>query len=645
MTESGSALSAQAAVARLLLLREVSQAFNSSLDLVRVFQLVLERVTSVLAAEAASIWLVQEPSNELLCETAIGPVKDRVQGIRLDWGTGIVGWVIQHAKPVIVADAQNDRFLSRQVDSESGFVTRSMICAPMMSHGKCLGAIQIVNKVPASDLFVPDDLDLLADMAIDAGIAVENARLYQAESKVRELQALLKISREITATLDLDRLLKTVVNILSSVVTYDRCAIALQEGDILTLNAVSGQAKIDLKDPVTKVLDAFLRQLVGRQEPGYLVLPDGSEVVCDYFKERQSSAMPTIANFMSETGSKSVLLLPLKDEEGPVGLLCLESKTPANFSSSQIEIISILAAQITVAIRNAQLYRQVPAISIKGLKGLLQPKLITRRGLLAIIAAMLTIPLLVGIHVPLQVSGHAQVLPADQIGVIAREGGIIKQIYVNEGSTVQQGQTVARLEEQDLKLALQSITTDLAIGRVRVQQLRLASDVGSIAVEELKIRQLAANAALLQSKIEHANLLAPISGVIMTPSLPERLGETLSKGEELLRMATTAEMRVEVEIPETEISLVKPGQAVSVRLLAHPLRTFRGLVQTISPEAKATSAGPTFKVTARISNNDALLRSGMQGMARVDTGKRRLIILLLRAPAGWLSAIWWRLRP
>lgn len=637
-------------VARLVLLRDIGRAFNSSLDLDHIFQMVLEKVTQVLAAEAASIWLIQDGSRELLCETAIGPVSHKVRGLRLPWGTGIVGWVAQHARPVIVADAQKDKFLSKQVDEGTGFVTRSMICAPMVTRGKCLGAIQIVNKVREEDRFSRDDLELLVDMAIDAAIAVENARLYQAESKVKELQALLEISREIASTLDLDRILKTVVNILSTVVSYDRGSVALIEEDTVKLNAVSGLQVIDRKDPGTLALETFLCEAAHTQTATYLVKAEHEAVAEDRFT-RSPVASPGPNAFMDQAGTRSLLLLPLRDEEGPVGLLCLEAKNPDAFKPSQIEIIGILAAQATVAIRNAQLYKHVPTLNLQGVVTLLRPRNITARraaipgGVLAVVLlAML-------VQTPLHLTGQATVLPAEQIRVVAREGGRLERLLVDEGARVRAGEVVAELDDEDLRLQLDAALTTLEISRVKARQLRLESDAGALALEEIRAKQAEAEVALLRSKIEATRLVAPIAGVVITPRLREKLGATLARGEALLELARVDEMTVDVSVPEADLGEIRPGQSVAVRLLAFPTRVFRGTVQLVSPRAAGSASpgalpgGASFVVRTRIANPEALLRAGMQGTARIEAGKRTLLASMLRGPLAWLQITWWRLKP
>lgn len=632
-------------IARLLLLREAVRTFNSSLDLDVVFQGVLEKVTSVLSAEAASIWLIQDGQRELVCETAIGPVRDRVKGLRLPYGEGIVGWVSQHARPVIVADAQRDKFLSRKVDSGSGYVTRTMICAPMIVRGKCLGAIQIVNKFPDTTLFTQEDLDTLAELAIDAAIAVENARLHEAASKVKELQALLKISREIASTLDLDRVLKTVVNILSTVVPYDRGAVALRDGDRLTLNALSGQEKVEAKDEATRALHAFMSRFADLRETTYMVSQEaGGPLIA------QAQAAPLedagIPEYMRATGACSLLLVPLRDEEGALGLLYLEARTPGAFTASQLEIVSILAGQVTVAIRNAMLYRQVPGLSLAGLHGALAGSAQRRqRAMIAAGTAGILLALMGFVQLPLNVSGPAQVAPVRQLGVVVQEGGLLREVLVQEGQEVGAGQVVARLDDRELVVQVAGSENELTMARHRIEQGRMASDAGTVALETLKVQQLEAELALLRTRQARTVLLAPEAGVVITPRLREKLGAYLGRGDELLKLASTRELTVELPVAEADVEQVELGMPVAVRMLAYPTHLFEGKVALISPEGKTEKGVTKFTVAARLDNAEGLLKAGMQGHARIAGRRQAIGALLLRAPWSWWQLTWWGIKP
>src|SRR5262249_9802691 len=141
---------------------------------------------------------------------------------------------------------------------ESGYRVRALLAAPLVDEDETEGAIVVTNKRGRRPEFTEEDEELLQDLARQAIRALRNARRYGAERKVEELDALLTVSREITATLDLGRVMNTIVNATSALISYDRCAIAIQEKGRLRLGAVSGVEKLDRKAPEHARLEALL---------------------------------------------------------------------------------------------------------------------------------------------------------------------------------------------------------------------------------------------------------------------------------------------------------------------------------------------------------------------------------------------------
>ena len=229
----------------------------------------------------------------------------------------------------------------------------------------------LVNKRGRVPEFSEEDQELLEDLARQAVRALRNARQYEAEKKVEELDALLAVSREITATLDLDRVMQTVVNASAALIRYDRCAIAIQERGRLRVGAVSGLAEFDRKSPEIQRTEELLQWVflsgsdvnVTEQEDGTLATdrPETEEKFRALFRD---------------TGLKAFYAVLLRDEEGKLGVLAFECREPIVFDAETRDLLAILVNQATVAVRNAQLYQQVPLV------GFWKPLLERRRKLL-----------------------------------------------------------------------------------------------------------------------------------------------------------------------------------------------------------------------------------------------------------------------
>ncbi|MEM7031243.1 MAG: GAF domain-containing protein [Chloroflexota bacterium] len=162
----------------LISLNNISQAVSSSLDLHQTLTLVTEHVIKTLNVEATSVVLRDDPTNEIWFAAASGAGSTQVLGLRIPLGVGIAGWVSEQGEPIIVPDVQADKRFLAEVDKQSGFTTKSILCVPLKTKGRLIGAIEAINKRDDSQ-FTIQDLTLVSNLTAPAATAIENAQLYE----------------------------------------------------------------------------------------------------------------------------------------------------------------------------------------------------------------------------------------------------------------------------------------------------------------------------------------------------------------------------------------------------------------------------------------------------------------------------------
>lgn len=175
--------------AELNALIQVSKTVNAHLDLDTVLQSVLEVTGTVMKAEASSLVLVDEETSELTFHVAIGKKAGALRTLRLESGQGIVGWVIQNRKPVVVNDVNTDDRFYAKVDEASGFSTKAILCVPVMTTKRLWGAIELLNKTKGHE-FDEKDVVLCEAIAVQAAIAIENATLHEWMVKTERFAAI-----------------------------------------------------------------------------------------------------------------------------------------------------------------------------------------------------------------------------------------------------------------------------------------------------------------------------------------------------------------------------------------------------------------------------------------------------------------------
>lgn len=628
----------QAEVERLRLLWEIGQEFNSSLDTEQLLPQVFRRVVTTLGASAGSLWVTE--GDQLRCVLAEGGAGSRMIGASMPVGAGFVGDVASRGKSTIVTHAMQDpRFAAGAAATGEQMAMESVMAAPMVAGGETVGAIQVADKDGGRGMFTPDDRLLLEGLAASAGIALRNARLLEAEKRVGGLATLLEISREISSTLDLDRVLRTVVNASSRALTFDRGAIGVFDGGRFELRALAGEGEINSDDPIIRDLGTRIEWAAGRGEAFYLT--DRDDPVTD--AERTFLVIFGDDLVKGEVGSG--LYLPLADEEGTLGVLAFEASRTDFATPAQRELAGILATQTAVAIRNAQLYHQVPlADTLGGLAAKRRALLALPKRRLQVIgaAAAVVLALVTLVRWPFRVAGESpHFRPAHLAEVRTFAPGVVEQVLAREGSVVAAGAPLAVLRNPDLHAGRDAAVAEALMAEREAARARSSGDAAGARIELVRSAAYRREADLLGAQVEALVIRAPIAGVVLTPRPEERVGRQLDEGGELLVLGRIDTLELELAVAQKDIARVRPGQEVRLRVDALPQRTFKGRVSTIGEVPDESG----FPVRAKVPNPDGLLRPGMDAYARVLTDNASVIERAFRAPVRWLRLFWWRVTP
>ena len=585
------------------LLYECALAFAAPSDLNALLQVVVERCCTLLRADDGGLWLVDGGTLQLRAATA-----DEVTGA----------------------------FLASE---------------PLQADGALVGRIDLAAGAGRGD-FDAADRALLRDLAPLAGAAF--ARLLapgqaatapagipaHAGSGDADLKLLLEISREITSTLDLDRVLRSVVNLSSRALTFDRAAVALYDKGICDIRALAGQDTINSKDP--KVLDLAARAawVAGHGESFYLV--DREDPASD--AERQ--LIQIFGQDLEADGVRSGLYLPLMDEEGTVGILLFEATRPEFATEGQREIAAILANQTAVALRNAQLYAQVPLVDTLGAlaaKKRAFMELPRQRRQLYAAAALLALVALTMVRWPLRVSGTEPAFrPAALTQVRALVPGVIERVLVREGMPVARGAPIAQLRDIDRRSERAAAAAAVVASDRAASLAASRGDPAEERLQRLRSETLREEVALLDEELAAATIRAPVAGVVLTPRPEERVGAHLDAGDLMVTVGRTDSLELEFGIDQRDIARVELGDEVRLRVDAMPQRTFTGRVTSLGPLPTDSAAQVSFPVRAAVANADGLLRPGMAAYARVLTEPASLATRIFRTPVRWFRLLWWR---
>ena len=158
----------------LAFLADLSETLAVSLDLRQTLSEAVNRIADFMDAEAASLFLLEENGDMLECRVCVGPID--ITGLRIPLGQGVVGRAVADNQNQVVSDALSDSRVDRSNDSDTGFITRSLLCAPLATANGPIGALEVVNK-RTGGAFSAADAEILRLVAAPTSLAINNARM------------------------------------------------------------------------------------------------------------------------------------------------------------------------------------------------------------------------------------------------------------------------------------------------------------------------------------------------------------------------------------------------------------------------------------------------------------------------------------
>lgn len=289
---------------RLEFLAELPTLLNSSLRTGQVIEGALKFLRSKLEAEAATVFLLQGSGKELTFWALQGGDASGLIGKRMPSDQGLVGWVIQKREALLVNDVESDPRFFSEVDKETEFKTKSVICVPLIARGKRLiGALQVINRKDGGS-FTEEDLYFTEKLSHQAALAIFNAKLYkEAQASNRQLAELNRKKDDMISVITHE--FKTPINILQNsieLLTVDSLAEAQRK--VIASTLLSGLSR--LTTVVSRVRDVS-SVTQGKLSPQLAPFAAG-EIVQLIISEFEEVFARRNLNFSSDIGEKGPLV-------------------------------------------------------------------------------------------------------------------------------------------------------------------------------------------------------------------------------------------------------------------------------------------------------------------------------------------------
>jgi sigma-B regulation protein RsbU (phosphoserine phosphatase) len=176
----------------------LSRSFAATQDVEATIHQALTRIVQLMRVEAGAIFLTDDIGSALICRASVGPVN--IVGLSVPSGHGIVGRSVDEDAVLVVENVHENAAFYAEADKQTGFVTRSILCAPLTVGSNRIGAVEVLNKANGNP-FDDSDQNMLKVIASSAGLAISNARLaarlVEQERLKRELELASAIQRNL----------------------------------------------------------------------------------------------------------------------------------------------------------------------------------------------------------------------------------------------------------------------------------------------------------------------------------------------------------------------------------------------------------------------------------------------------------------
>jgi signal transduction histidine kinase len=334
----------QEAVLRLKTINAITAIATGSLELEQIMDGALGKVLEVAKAKVGCLYLLHRETHELILAVCRGTSPESAnEAAGFELGESLTEWVMQSGEPILVEDLWQEPQLTTKLASEAGL--RSIMTVPLKSRDKVLGFMYLADS--QHHRFTPQDLQLLASIGNQVGVAIENAQLHQDVARqLRIEQRLNEVAEEITSELELDRILPKVLQIAEELVGADGGAIALFDRE----RGLIGYP--------------YLRNLP--QELTDLTVPEGRGLAWEVMTTNCPAVIedyriyPRAIPAFVEAGVTSVVGVPIVSSDQSFGTLALVSLDETkSFSDRDVAILAGIGRQAGIAIENAHLYENM----------------------------------------------------------------------------------------------------------------------------------------------------------------------------------------------------------------------------------------------------------------------------------------------
>ncbi|MCK4706047.1 MAG: HlyD family efflux transporter periplasmic adaptor subunit [Gammaproteobacteria bacterium] len=421
---------------------------------------------------------------------------------------------------------------------------------------------------------------------------------------------------------------------LTSILMCERVSIGFVENHDIRLHTISNSTHLETRQNIVKCIEAAMQESIDQRET--IVFPPESD---SYYNTQEHDAL------VRQYSGAYVCTVPLVVSEEVIGAVMFErQEETGKFDEKTNELCEQLAGLFAPILYYRRLNDRPITEKIKESTHSFFSNFFGSEYQGTKLFFTLTVCVFVlAFFLPWEykVSANAILEGAIERVITSPEGGYIKDASARPGDLVEAGETLATLDDRDLQLEKLKWTGKHKQVSKEYRESLAEHNLTQIGILRAQLSQADAQLEILELKLNRTVITTPISAVIVSGDYTRALGSPVERGQVLYKVSPLDDYRVVLKVDESEVSAIVLGMQGELTLSAAAEDTFAMEIIKITPVSTAENGVNYFQVEAKLLSTPEFLRPGMQGIGKIEIGKRQLLWIWTHKMVDWIKLKLW----
>ncbi|MEQ9097403.1 MAG: efflux RND transporter periplasmic adaptor subunit [Phycisphaerales bacterium] len=434
-------------------------------------------------------------------------------------------------------------------------------------------------------------------------------------------------------------------NDLSRAASADRAAIGwvrgLGDSGVVRVQALSDTEHVDRRLHMVRMLQAAMEECYDQAHAVVYPVPKAPQGA--QAEEGEPAVDPTLAaavthahrQLASSDARLKVASLPIRAGERVVGVVTIELSEEDQLEPAKLELLQATLDLVgpVIELRRSD-DRPIPQRAwhsmLKSGTWLVGPRHTAWK--VAALVALLVLLVVTFVKIPYRVDAQAELLAVHERSVAAPFAGIIAGVPegIRPGVQVAKGDLLMQLDTTELRESRIDAQASVSSARREADEARKEGDLNAAEQALGRLEQEQARLRYIDTQIERSRIMAPIDGTIVSGDPRRMIGSAINIGEPMFRIASLDQLEVVARVPDSDIGYVSPESVGGFATRARPGERFRFSASSLVPMGQPDEGSNVFELRGSLEDPPGWLRPGMEGIAYIDTGDKRIIWVLSR---------------